>query len=56
MKLIVTLPFMQHKGSLRFSKEPTTEPYPEPIKSNPNLHTVFIIIHFTVLCIPPLYT
>jgi hypothetical protein len=32
---------MEREGSLSYSQEPDTGPYPEPDASNPHLHTLF---------------
>jgi hypothetical protein len=40
--LIISPPFTEPKGSLQFSQEPATGPYPESQESNPQIHILFL--------------
>jgi hypothetical protein len=43
--------FMEPQGSLRFSTQPITCPYPEPAKPNPRKHTIILSDSFYIMCL-----
>jgi len=40
---------MEAEGSLSYSRQPITCPYPEPHESSSHWHTLFFTIHFNII-------